>query len=293
MSKMTGLILTVIFIIFPNELKNGINIGLRNTFTLLIPSVFPYMVISSLFLYTGALETISEFIFHPINKITGISKNACGAYILSLFCGYPTGARLATQLYEENAISEKEMKKLFFFGTVPGFGFCVSFLGGIYKNGLKIYLSYILASLIMFIILKEKKHLPFNEVKLPEYKFGESLIKSIKSSSASILEIAGFVCFFSCFCEIIKNIAPTKMMSAIFGIFLEITTGNTLIQTVFPNDIAKYISVFMTAFGGMCVIFQSMSFSKGKVSIIYFMMARVIFAIFSLVFYILFLNIGR
>ena len=56
-----------------------------------------------------------------------------------------------------------------------------------------------------------------------------------------------------------------------------------------PYGIAKYIAVFMTGFGGMCVIFQSMSFSNGKITTIHFMISRTIFAVLSLVFYIILL----
>jgi len=288
MSKISGIVITLLFILFPFEIKTGILQGLKNTVTLLIPSIYPYMVISSFFLNTGAIDVVSKIISSPINKLTGISKNASAAYLLSLFCGYPTGARLATQLYSESSISEHEMKKLFCFASVPGFGFCVSFLGGLYKNGLKIYFSYILASLIIFFLLKEKK-IVTNKItnEIPSYNFGESLIRSIKTSSLTMLELSGYICFFSGFCEIIKKIAAQKPLSSIICIFLEIATGNKEISGIFYSDIAKYIAVFMTGFGGMCVIFQSMSFSKNKISIIYFMTARLIFAILSLVIFII------
>ncbi len=299
MSKIMGLMLTVLFLIFPKELKAGISNGLNNTFSLLIPSVFPYIIISSLFLNTGALNIVSEITYKFIKKLTGISKNASGAYLLSLFCGYPTGAKLSSSLYNEKSISKYEMKKLFYFASVPGFGFCVSFLGLLYNDGIKIYLSYILASVTINFILKNKgkKEYLFEKKEDISYNFSESLVESIRSSSKTMLEITGYVCFFSSLCEIIKKteiITNNSLLSALLCGFLEITTGNAEIYNlinVYPY--IKYIAVFLTGFGGMCVLFQSMSFDrKNNISILHFMLSRFIFSLFSLIFFIIFQFLG-
>ncbi len=296
MSKIMGILLTAVFLVFPSELKRGISNGLNSTFTLLIPSVFPYMVISSLFLNTGALSIISKIAHKFIKKLTGISKNASGVYLLSLFCGYPTGAKLSSSLYSKNTISEYEMKKLFYYATIPGFGFCVSFLGNLYGNGIKIYFSYVLASLFINFILKGEKNREteeyFEEKDASSYGFGESLVKSVRSSSQTMLEITGYVCFFSALCEIIKRaekITNNKIITALFCGFLEITTGNAEIyKLVSDSPYAKYIAVFLTGFGGMCVLFQSMSFDKkNSINIIYFILSRFVFSLCALIFFIL------
>ena len=302
MSKIMGLVLTVLFLVFPKELKAGISNGLNNTFSLLIPSVFPYIIISSLFLNTGALGVVSDLTHKFIKKLTGISRNASGAYLLSLFCGYPTGAKLSSSLYNEKSISEYEMKKLFYFASVPGFGFCVSFLGLLYNDGIKIYLSYVLASVTIFFILKtkekrEKEEYFFEKKAKISYNFSESLVESVRSSSKTMLEITGYVCFFSSLCEIIKKteiITNNSLLSALLCGFLEITTGNAEIyKLINVCPYTKYIAVFLTGFGGMCVLFQSINFDrKNDISIIHFMLSRFIFSLLSLLFFVIFQFLG-
>ncbi len=285
MSKLMGILLTILFVLFPYDIKKGVFLGLENSLKALFPSLFPYMVISSVFHYTGGLSVVSEIIYKIIYKITGISKNASGAYILSLFCGYPTGARLSSELYKENKISKEEMQKLFCFASIPGFGFCISYLESMYQSGLKMYLSFVLSSLIINFFISKKSDVTVLYAKKEEtyLSIGESITKSVISSSKSMLSIIGFVCFFSGLGEILKKISGNNITGSILCGFLEITAGNTEIYNFIPHYAGKYLSVFLTGFGGFSIIFQSLSFSKNDISIIHFILARFIFALISLI----------
>ena len=98
MSKTLGILITLLFMLFPAYVKEGMIRGLEISAFSLTPSLFPYMVISGIFLNSGGLEVASEIFQRFSGRIFHFSKNACGGFVLSLFCGYPTGARISTEL---------------------------------------------------------------------------------------------------------------------------------------------------------------------------------------------------
>lgn len=275
MSKIISVIFLILFIIFPDKIKVGAKEGIENGIFILLPSIFPYMVISNIFIKTGASDFVSELIYKITRPVFRYSKNLTSAYLISLFCGYPTGAKMSA-VYEEN--SRQEAMRLFLFGNVPGFGFCVSFLGfltGSLMSGIKIYLSFVFASLILnyifsfFLFDKNRKI----SGKFIDISLSDSITESVKESVLSILNVIGFCVFFSA----ISKILNIKYLPA----FLEITSGVPKLRNI-------YEIIFFTGFSGISVIFQSLSFKKNKSSLLLIILARFLFAVTSvLLFFIL------
>lgn len=281
MSKILALILTLLFILFPDEIKKGALSGINAGLFVLIPSLFPYMVISQMFLKTGASEIINTFTYRFAKKLFRFQKPFSAAYLLSLFCGYPTGARLACELED---CGEREALRLFVFGNVPGFGFCVSFLGSLFGNtrlGFFIYLSFVCASVILNFLfsffLKDNENCKADEI-ISE-SFANAITKSVKESALSILSVIGYAVFFSSISNMCGNFIKDKALLAVFSAFCEITSGIPLLCSIAPN--AAFFAVFFTGFSGFSVIFQSLSFKKSDFPIMFILFSRLLFALVS------------
>ena len=290
MPKWLSGILLVLFVLFPKEVKEGVKGGLDNSFLVLVPSLFPYMIMSQCFILTGGAEAVSRFL--PISFFTGFSKKGAEIYFLSLFCGYPTGARLASISYDKGEINKNEKLKLFAAANIPGFGFSIAFLGSyIFKNswlGIKIYISFVLAS--VFIAFFLDFFLPCEESEIEkqsEMSFQGALVKSILDSSQSIITIIAFVCFFSSLIKIFSVFIKNELLLAVFSVFLEITNGIPMLMSrIQPPEAAI---VFFTAFSGLSIIFQSVSFQKKQdINIFLFLILRVAFGITAMLLFWLF-----
>ena len=101
-------------------LKNGLGLCAKNV----IPSLFPFMVLSELIVAFGAGDMISSVIGRPVGKIFGISGKGSTAFILGAVCGFPIGARTALRLYDSGAISKRDCELLLTFTNNPS-GACV------------------------------------------------------------------------------------------------------------------------------------------------------------------------
>ncbi len=307
MSKWTGWGLLFLFLCFPDAVKNGVINGLELGGRVLVPSIFPYLVISGILVKTGALLPISKKI-----KIGKLSEPAKELLIPSLFCGYPTGARLSAFAYDNGSITKQEYILLFIFANIPGFGFAVSYLGGFFDRhilGILIYCSFLLASLTLIwfyerkmpnknpkLLWQTEKLKEPKEQKIPKIpkiakkqKLSDALVESVSESSQTMVSLLFFVCFFASLIDLLKKVPLPVEFFPMGATFLEITTGLSLLVRSYPIEAV----VFFCGFSGLSVMFQSLYFDKnravnflrlflgrivyGTVSVCYFMILRFLF----------------
>ena len=291
MSKWTGWGLLLWFILFPDAVKNGILKGLELGGRVLVPSIFPYLVASGVLVKTGALGTISQKL-----TIGKFSKTAREMLIPSLFCGYPTGARLSALAYDNGSISKKEFRLLFMFANIPGFGFSVAYLGSFFPNtsdGFLIYLSFLFASLSLiwffakkipknnseFLLIERK---PKNQNNQKNQKTSDALVESVNEGATAMVTLLFFVCFFSSLVELAKNILPDGIFPMCAS-FLEITTGISLLAENYPAE----VMVFFCGFSGLSVMFQSLYFDKNHaVNFLHLFLGRTVYGILSVCYFI-------
>lgn len=286
MSKWFGMAVLFLFVAFPETVKSGISVGLEKSFLVLMPALFPYMVVSQIFVKTGGAAFISRWL-----KIGNLSKKGTGILVPSLFCGYPTGARLSALAYNNKEISKKELMILYAFGNIPGFGFTVSYLGGVlfgsFRLGCGVYLSYLTASVLLCSIFS--KSLPPNkESPSPtqsSISFPKALTDAVTESSLAMVSLICFVCFFSSMICLVSSLNLSPQLSACMGAFFEITYGLEPLCNVYGICAA----VFFAGFSGLCVLFQSLSFDKeNAVNLPLLFLARCLYGIVSVTIFLLF-----
>ena len=89
----------------------------------LIPSLFPFFVLSSLLIACGASELLSALLSPLMRPLFGLSGTGAAALALGLCGGYPVGARTAAELVENGALSQEEGERLLAFCNNAGPGF--------------------------------------------------------------------------------------------------------------------------------------------------------------------------
>ena len=111
-----GLFLAGAFLFFfPAQSAQGARAGVELCLELLIPALFPFFVLSSLFISTGLAQACFQPLEGIIRRLFGVSGPGAAAFCLGLIGGYPTGARAVAQLREQGACSQKEAQRLSLF----------------------------------------------------------------------------------------------------------------------------------------------------------------------------------
>ena len=191
--------------------------GLSLCVRTVIPSLFPFMVISDMLVKSGAVTFVSRLLALPMNALFGVSGEGGCAVILGTLCGFPIGAKFAVSMYDKGSISKGELERLLTFSNNPSSAFIISAVGvslfGSREVGVKLYIMTLLSALIVGLAqnvifrIKEKKgsrpnrdSAPTNITHSEKHKFGiEDFTESVGSSALSLLKICAFVVFFTAF----------------------------------------------------------------------------------------------
>ena len=94
------LALTVLLFLFPGQSSQAAQKGVTLCLDLLIPSLFPFFVLSSLFIATGMAGTCARLVQRPMSLLFGVGGAGTSAFILGAVGGYPVGPRTLAQLTE-------------------------------------------------------------------------------------------------------------------------------------------------------------------------------------------------
>ena len=131
LTLLEGLILFLMgasLFLYPTQSAQGARVGVNLCLELLIPSLFPFFVLSSLFIATGFVQICSKPTEGMMRRVFGVSGPGAAAFCLGLIGGYPAGARAVAQLVEQSVCSQKEARRLSLFCNNCGPAF---FLGAV------------------------------------------------------------------------------------------------------------------------------------------------------------------
>lgn len=234
--------------------------GLKLCGEIIIPSLFPFMVLTSFFQKSGGLEPIQKLLTPLTNCLFGLSGKEFAVFLLSLVSGYPVGASMLCDLYKSGQITERKANSMLTFCVNGGPAFIVMAVGnGILGNkslGVRLLICHIIASCIIMSVvanLVREKNLPQKpQLNTP---IGDAFVLATKNSCNAIFMISGYVVLFS---------VITALLTAVFGEFaitnailpfLEVTLG-----LCGPMGVDNLYAVsFLLGFGGFSVMFQVLS----------------------------------
>lgn len=83
---------------FPQAVQTGVSRGLAVCGQLLIPSLFPFLVLSGFVIRSGVAFHISEKLAPLMRRVFGLSASAAVAMVISVLGGYPAGANAVATL---------------------------------------------------------------------------------------------------------------------------------------------------------------------------------------------------
>ena len=278
------LTLSAAFLIFSDECRGGALKGIELCIKILIPSLFPFMALSSfiadsgIFIFRGkTIDKIMKFLF-------GIPACFTPIILLSIIGGYPIGAKGISSLYSSSITDEKNCRKAALFAVCAGPGFLINFVGAcIYSSttiGWILFTSQFLSVIIIGIginIFSFKKNNDYqsNTLKktLTKPTISNSIVKAAYDSSKGMFNISAFVVLFSAFIGIIDSIMEEGVLKSCVLSLLEVCTAVERIS----KDYCIEAVAFAIGFGGLCVHFQIFSaLSKIRINKLIFFSVRII-----------------
>ncbi len=278
------LMATVGLVAAPEEAIAGAKDGLTLCFNVIVPSLFPFFVLSSLVVDLGLaayLGRAMEGLMRPLFRVSG---SCATAVALGFVGGYPVGARTALQLYQQGLCTKTEAERLLAFCNNSGPAFILGVVGaGIFGDsrvGLLLYLTHALASLIVGLLFRfyggrrdrrarGTRPKPIQTVPLPAAFTG-----AVSRSLQSTLNICAFVVFFAVILRLLSAYGVLTAVARLLSLagfqaewakrlvagLLELSSGVASLQggTGFAGRVS--MAAFMLGWAGLSVHCQVLSF---------------------------------
>lgn len=297
-------LLILFFILNPLKCIDGCLQGVSLFFYKVFPSLFPFLIISNLILYSNGITIYSKLLGKVLCHPLKLPKQCSFALIVSALCGYPLGAKYSCELYEEGFIDYNTCRRLLNIASNASPLFIVGTLGSSMLKDKTLGYIFLIASYLscftMGIIIPNKSNIIEHSFNKKNFSFdmGTALKNAIENAIKTSTLVGGFVTLFFILNEIIKNSIiynaisdllytlfkiPNKLTQGFILGILEITNGCNLISSSYiALDMKILVLGFLLGFSGICIIWQCTSFmSRLKFSSKYYIKYKLIQGIFS------------
>ena len=263
---------TLALMLYPQPSMEAAKSGLALCYNVIIPSLFPFFVLSSLVVelgLAGYLGRLLEGLMRPLFHVSG----ACAsAFALGFIGGYPVGAKTAISLYENGMCTKTEAERLLAFCNNSGPAFILGVVGaGVFASsrvGVLLYLAHAAASICIGILFRFYKAGPTarreERQSRPQFhaqRFTTAFTGSIKNSFLSTLNICAFVVFFTVVIQLL--ITPEWAQRLLTGA-LEISSGVWTLSGDGTLSGKLILAAFMLGWAGISVHCQVLSFIGGS-----------------------------
>lgn len=228
----------------------------------LVPTLFPYMILSSLLMKMISSAQRNADV-DPAKKGKGALLPCAFSFLSGVLCGFPIGAQASIDLYNENKISSIELKKLFPLCNQCSLAFVTLGIGkemlGSIRLGFALYTVMIVSALLVYILLPdgkgEKQASMINKETAPSRHF----VVIVRDATLATLYTVGFLLLFSIPIALIKHLCQSTSLRLILTLALEFTGAcRTALEVLAPSSpLLLPTLAFILSFGGICVGMQS------------------------------------
>ena len=283
------LVFALLIISFPTYYLDSAKKGLALFASSVLPAVFPFAFLSSLFAKTSIIDDISKSFQTPIRKLFGVSKH--GAYVLfsSLICGYPAGAATTLELYSLGLITEKEAKDFVPFSSTASPVYILATVGGALFCDVQIglivlcshYVATLLNGILWRIINKSSKRYEASlnngakvcmvapapahtRVRAQNYNNENLVGDAVVKATSTMLVVGGYIVLFGLVVDTINLLPffgdlPPALKSLTYSL-IEMSRGVVEARNIHFKPLAIALSSFSVTFGGICVNIQNFHF---------------------------------
>lgn len=269
------LLLFFLMLRFPAESVYYAFTGLTLWFQKMIPSLFPFMILSGIMIRMDLTKYFAMVLSPLLKPVFKVSGNGAYCIIMGFLCGFPMGAKVIADLYEREKIDKNEATYLLSFcnniGPIYFTSFALPVLGlpvawpyllGMY--GIPLLYGMVLGHLPKYNLQKKNSNasntLPNqNQPTATESASSTILVHidgAIMSAIESITKLGGYMILFN-----LLNLIPALLLPEnwlpIGNLILEITSGISRIGNASP-----IVVLILLPFGGLSCIAQTYSIIK-------------------------------
>ncbi len=284
-----GFLCILLLLFRPEQAAEAVKSGLSLCAGTVIPSLFPFMVLSELLILCGAGEVAGHIFSGPMKRLFGISGAGSCSLLLGSVCGFPVGARTAVSMYDKGLLTRREVEHLLTFSNNPSSAFLISAVGvtllssraiGILLYGVSLFSAMLVgfAGHLLLSPAKEKRSVPSPR----SYPLGGGaalFTGAVRGATESVLTVCAFIVFFSALTGILTPILDTlglpAAVHALLRGMLEMTGGVRAAAALPDPFCAAVMCAFLCGWSGLSVHLQIIAVCGGRgISFVPYLIAK-------------------
>ncbi len=258
---------------FPSYAAAACREALKVCAAVIIPNLFPFMVLSSLLIYCGGANAFGRFFAPIFSKIFHLSGACSAAVITGFLAGFPVGASVTADMVKRGDISKQEGERLLGFCNNAGAMFVIGSAAEMLKlterGGLILFLSQFFSAVTVGVILgigkKPGKHRLYTQSS--DENLSECAVKAVRKSIRSILSVCGFILIFSVIINSFKASGISFLLQkagftsfdadCVLNGFAEMTAGiSSAALLPYKPQIVLPLCSMLIGWSGLCVHMQ-------------------------------------
>lgn len=257
----------------------------------LIPTMFPFFVLSDLLIQYHITNYIPKWLKKTFSKLFRVNESVVTIFFLSCLSGFPSNARNTRMLYDKGQITKEEAGHALIFTHFSNPLFILSTVSVFFLNqeryGYIILISHYLGNIILGLItrgyrtIRDTNYTPNSN---KSQNFGNIFSCAIKNAIDTLLLILGtLTCFLVLSSIILHHLSIAPYQEALIKGILEMTMGLKALSSLSISECYKVvISVMFISFGGLSVHLQVLSqLADTDISYFPFFISRIFHAIIS------------
>ena len=298
-------------LLFPGEAMAAARDGLTLCFNVIIPSLFPFFVLSALVVELGFASCLGRALEKFMRPVFNVNGACASALALGFVGGYPVGARTAISLYENGLCSKTEAERLLAFCNNSGPAFILGVVGaGVFASsrvGVLLCLVHAAASLCVGVLFRfykagETRGAGGSAPRFQARRFTAAFTSAVGGGGRAALNICAFVVFFT---VVIRLLGRSGLLPSLAGALghvlaplgfdrlwaarlltglIEISSGVTSLtgEGAFAGRLT--MAAFMLGWAGLSVHCQVLSFlGESGLSVRTYLAGKLLHGLFSAV----------
>ena len=220
-------------LLFPAQAAEGAKNGVNYSLNILVPSLYPFMVLSVFIVKSGLAEKLGAALEKPTQVLFRLPGGAAASIVMSVVGGYPAGARSAAALAEAGLVTQEQAERMMCFCVNAGPSFVITAVGVGFLHsaqaGAVLFASQLISFLVMGVLSgmfarrepgsakKQKKSAPAGTA--------QALIDSAADAAYSTLMMCCLVILFAAGMNLLRGAILSPLLSVACSAALEVTGG--------------------------------------------------------------------
>lgn len=272
--------------LYPKEAAAGVTNGLISCYKNIIPSLFPFFIVSNFLLKSGVAPALGA-VLRPYTRALGIkNKDAPTAVMLGSLGGFAVGGSAVGELYEKGAVTKSQAELLLCAVINSGPAFIVNTVGfamlGSAGAGFLLLGALLSATLLTGIVISHfmrgvrkgaEVSASIVQTQSEPQSFAALFVQSVSGAVRSTVTVCSYVIFFAFLCAGFSVLPLNARLTYALSAILEVTAGCAA-GSQMPYGI--YLCAASLSLLGLSVVFQLRALLPKNISLAPLLLSRVV-----------------